>query len=115
MNHALITDMGTKRIAIPIFKNRISPLFDVAGVFHVFEINGGYIEKQYMIYTTGQSDVRLIDRLLSENINVLICGAISRNVSCCIESNGVSLIKGIVGPFGRRRGRCSGNILKKRE
>ncbi len=84
------------KIALTVWGNRISPVFDSAGTLLVAEVkNGKVADKFYRRIDSG--DVSISDILEENGIAVLICGAISRMSAGIILSSGIKLIPFITG------------------
>ncbi len=93
--------MGMKRrVIIPEYRNRISPLFDVAKTFSVFIIDGGAVCESYYLNTTGFSGRAIVECLCREAPDVVICSAISRCHAGMLTSGGIELISGVIGEIG---------------
>ncbi len=89
--------MKIQKIGIPVFHNRISPLFDVSGQFNVYLVEDRSINDEYYIKTNGFCDYEIIQRILKDNINIIICGAISCTLASYIHSQEIHLITNIIG------------------
>lgn len=85
------------KVALTIWGNRISPVFDSARKLFIAEVeNSRVIKKQYEFIDTEMiSDLAGI--LTSFGIDVLICGAISKRFSNIIETSEIKLIPFITG------------------
>jgi len=85
------------RVAMPIWNDRISPVFDCARRLVVFERG----ESDHMV----KSDVALDDvpvpcrglELARLGVNVLICGAITRSLAAALDASGVTVIPFVSG------------------
>lgn len=95
MKHAMRNSM--RKIAIPAFNNRISPLFDVSGCFAIFTADERIIGERYCIDTSGDSGFEKIERLCVESVSVIICSAISKAFAECITGKGIELFPGVIG------------------
>jgi predicted Fe-Mo cluster-binding NifX family protein len=85
------------KVAFTAWEDRISPVFDSAHMLMIADIeNEQVIGTQYEPFNP-QSVSRLIDMLKALEIEVLICGAISRTPSIVIEASGVTLISFVGG------------------
>ena len=86
------------RVLIPHWKDRISPVFDVAGTGLLVEIHD--------VREVSRTDCRIdaIDPLararqvIGYGANVIICCAISRPLELALQSSGVRVISQICGP-----------------
>ncbi len=66
-----------KRIIIPLYKDEVAPRFDLATEVMIAIVTGkGEIEEKKNIVLPRSSPEDLCHRILSEDITVLICGAI---------------------------------------
>jgi predicted Fe-Mo cluster-binding NifX family protein len=85
-------------VAASIFEGRISPLFDVARHILLVEVekNGELARRQSVIEKT--EPVARAKCIVKLGVNVLICGAISRQLEALLASNGVGLIPNTCGP-----------------
>lgn len=88
------------RVALTIWENRISPLFDAARellVVHVGE--NGMIERRHEPMDP-QRPLRLAQHLMSRRVTTLICGAISETPAQIIEAAGITLVAFVAGSVG---------------
>jgi predicted Fe-Mo cluster-binding NifX family protein len=85
------------KMALTVWGNRISPVFDAAHMLLVVEIdNTEIISRRYEPFYP-ELPTRLAVRLAEMNVVVLICGAISEIPANIIETNGIKLIPFITG------------------
>jgi len=85
------------KIAIPIWYNRISPVFDTASRFLVIDVED---EKETHRFETTLHEQDLTQRCLriqGLGIDILICGAISLPYSSMLMSLGINIIPEISG------------------
>ena len=88
---------GKMKIALAVWKNRISPLFDSSRIVLLADIdNGAVADKVYKRLKNEQPSGRAIE-LVDLGVNVLICGAISRLFACMIESHDIKIIPFVSG------------------
>jgi predicted Fe-Mo cluster-binding NifX family protein len=83
------------RVALPVWKGRISPVFDVATQVRVIEVEDGT--------PTSQRDLRLaypgrVARLEELGIDVLICAAVSRPLEAACWVAGIEVVSEVCGP-----------------
>ncbi|OGP62324.1 MAG: hypothetical protein A2V65_05255, partial [Deltaproteobacteria bacterium RBG_13_49_15] len=89
------------RIALTVWEDRISPVFDVATMILLAEIqNGGVLNKRFMPFNPGVS-WQLAEMLKEMGVSVLICGAISKVPANIISVSGIELIPFISGETER--------------
>ena len=85
------------KVALTIWGNRISPVFDSARKLLIVEVeNNKVVDRQYE-FLNAEMDSDLAKMLTDLQINVLICGAISRRYSDIIETSEIKLIPFITG------------------
>lgn len=85
------------KVALPIWNNRISPLFDNACRLVIWSTggDGGEPEEYDLRDLIPSMKVRRMKEL---GADVLICGAVSNPVACLIESAGIGLVPWVSGP-----------------
>jgi len=84
------------RIAIPVWNDRISPVFDVARTICVTDVNcasGEVTEFERHVVTT----VRPATVLAELGVKALICSAISAPLETMLSVSGIEVISGICG------------------
>ncbi|MCK5542506.1 MAG: DUF5320 family protein [Desulfobacterales bacterium] len=85
------------KIALTIWGNRISPVFDSARKLIIVEVqNNKVVNRQYELLNSEMAS-DLNETLTNLGINVLICGAISKRFSDMIETSKIKLISFITG------------------
>jgi len=88
------------KMALTVWGNRISPVFDAAHMLLVVEIENTEIINRHFEPFYPELPTRLAVRLAEMNVEVLICGAISELPANIIEANGIKLIPFITGDAG---------------
>jgi len=85
------------KLAITVWGNRVSPVFDAAGTLLVTQIeNQRIIKKEYKSFKPAiPSD--LIKILKKMRVSVLVCGAISTKPADLIVENDIKLISFVTG------------------
>ena len=85
------------KLAITVWGNRVSPVFDAAGTLLVAQIeNQGIIKKEYKSFKPAiPSD--LIKILKKMKVSVLVCGAISTKPADLIVESDIKLISFVTG------------------
>jgi predicted Fe-Mo cluster-binding NifX family protein len=82
------------KLALPIWDERISPVFDVAKRLRVVEVEDGGVVDRIDHRIGAGSHVSLLSEL---EIEVLICSAISRALETAARNAGVTVIPDICG------------------
>jgi len=85
------------KMALTVWGDRISPVFDGAHMLLVVEIENTKIINRHYEPFYPELPTRLAVRLVEMNVAVLICGAISEMPANIIETNGIKLIPFITG------------------
>lgn len=85
------------KMALTVWGNRISPVFDAAHILLVVEIENATIINRHYEPFHPESPTRLAVRLMEMNVAVLICGAISEMPANTLEANVIKLIPFITG------------------
>ena len=86
------------KIAIPIWEDVISPVLDTASMLLIVEVekNGREISR-FKKYLEEQDLVKRCLRIQGLEVDILICGAISRPFSTMLEASGINIIPEISG------------------
>ena len=86
------------RIAVPIWEDKISPVFDTALKLLVVEIKD-MREKSRFVYHIDESDLsQKCHRIRKLNLDTLICGAVSQVFLQMLLASGLDVIQEISGP-----------------
>lgn len=87
------------KIGIPVFQDRLSPVFDSSGLIRVFthQPDGRMTEGASLAIHSLLCYAR-IEAILAQHIDLLICAAISRECQILLEANGVVVLAGLFGP-----------------
>ncbi len=85
------------KVALTVWKNRISPVFDAATMFLVAEIQDGEVVNRYYESFDPERPSLLVNRLVESGVSVFICGAISEIPAAAIENSSIKLIPFISG------------------
>ena len=86
------------KIALPIWNDRISPLFDTSGRVLIFDIEGGSAGEWEEHDVQGLIPPMKVRRIKELGAGVLICGAVSNPVAHLVESAGIELVPWVSGP-----------------
>lgn len=85
------------KVAIPIWDNRVSPVFDTAGQALLVDIIDGSETARQIIHLPAADPTRGGQLLAQSGVDVLICGAISRPLETMLLSLGIDVIPWIKG------------------
>ena len=82
----------TMKIAVPIWEDRISPVFDTAARLLIVEIDSGIEVSRSIVSIDEPFLPRRAARLVEIGVDTLICGAVSRPLYALIMAERVQLI-----------------------
>lgn len=85
------------RVAIPVWQSRVSPVFDSAGRLLIFDIKNGHETSRVRRPINGLSLQGRVKRLVELDVDVLLCGAISRPLADMITASGIKVIPWMTG------------------
>lgn len=86
------------RLAIPHYRGRVSPVFDVAGNVMLIDIEKGRELRREERSLSRRDLPARAGEFLKLEANVLICGAISAPIEALLASSGVQVIGFLCGP-----------------
>lgn len=85
------------RIALPIWGDKVSPLLDTASRLLVLNEEGQLKSDRFEVSLVGMDLHTRCARIQALEIQILICGAVSRLFSVMLNGLGVHVISGISG------------------
>lgn len=85
------------RIAIPVWDDKISPVLDTASRLLIVELEDRKESSRFEIYLDEQELSRRCVRIRGMDIEILICGAVSRPFWSMLAASGINIIQGISG------------------
>ena len=85
------------RVAIPIWDDKISPVLDTASRLLVVEVEDRNEASRFEIFLEEQDLPRRCVRIRDMDVDILICGAVSRPFSNMLMASGVNIIPEISG------------------
>jgi len=88
------------KIALPIWNDRISPLFDTACRVLIWSLEGGSSGEWEEHDLRGLHPPMKVRRIKDLGADVLICGAISNPVAYLVETSEIKLVPWVSGPVG---------------
>jgi predicted Fe-Mo cluster-binding NifX family protein len=86
------------RVAVPVWGERVSPVFDVANRLLTTDIIGDDETSRSEFTLDEQEPARRAQRLVQLGVDVLICGAISEALETMLTAGGVQVVARICGP-----------------
>ena len=85
------------KIAFTVWGDRISPVFDCADTLLIVEITNKQVKNRHLESFNSAKPLFLIEKLIEQEVSLLICGAISEMPADLIENSSLKLIPFISG------------------
>ncbi len=85
-------------IAIPVWEGKVSPVFDTASRLLVLKVEDKEEKHRFETYLEEKDLMRRFDRVQGLEVDILICGAISRQFHRMLSAGGIDVIPWISGP-----------------
>ncbi len=85
-----------KKIAITVWQDRISPVFDSSQWLQVFDASGESVDSR-LEHIGDQSPLARVERLKDLDVDILICGAITRSLHMALVSSGMDVYPFVCG------------------
>ncbi len=85
------------KIAIPVVENMVSTSFDFARDMMVAEIDGDKVLERNVVRLMQSDPCMRVRQLMDHDVDVLICGAISRMLASHVNSRQIQIIPFIRG------------------
>jgi predicted Fe-Mo cluster-binding NifX family protein len=89
------------RLAVPVWTNVVSPVFDVAKHLLLVDVADGREITRQMESLGDTNLARRVESLIQMNVDLLICGSISRPLEAALLASGVQVIARISGEVER--------------
>jgi predicted Fe-Mo cluster-binding NifX family protein len=86
------------RIAIPVWEDKISPVLDAASKLLIVENEAQAESSRFEAHLFEQDMSQRCSFIRGLDLDVLICGAVSRQLSEMLKASGIKIISGISGP-----------------
>jgi len=80
------------KVAVPVWNGRVSPVFDTASRFIIFDIENGVEDSRETVLIPDVSYLARSRRLSELGVEYLICGAISNHAASLACANGMRVI-----------------------
>ncbi len=84
-------------IAIPVYKDRVSNVFDFAGSLLLVSVENGEETGRRDVALLGQAPAQRAAQVRGLDVNVVICGAVSHPLAGMIEAAGIDLLPHVTG------------------
>ena len=86
-----------KIITVPVWNKRVSNVFDFANMLMLLEVDNGVESRRLNVSLENQSLRQRVRKLKSFETDILICGAISRELADMVTSSGIQLLPYVTG------------------
>ena len=86
-------------VAIPVWQGRVSPVFDSARKLTIVQIENGISVGKSEVLLGEKLPLHRVERLVNLEVEVLICGAISRALTAMCLSSGITVLAWVSGPL----------------
>lgn len=86
-----------RTIAVTVWGQRVSPVFDSARTLLIVEIDGGTMGNMSSLAFDPDRPLELLQMLRAQQVMVVICGAVSEEPAAMLEAAGVEVIPFIAG------------------
>ena len=80
------------RLAIAVWNERVSPVFDTAGRLILVDMENGVEQGRHVEIIPEASMMQRARRLTDLGVSVLICGAISRPLATLLSTSGIRVL-----------------------
>lgn len=89
---------GARRtLAVTVWGQRISPVFDAARTLLIVEIDGKAVVSTARLTFDPERPLELVQMLLRQQVGLVICGAVSEQPAAMLEAAGIRLIPFVTG------------------
>jgi len=85
------------KVAIPVFKGRISPVFDWSRELLLLDIEPGAESVRREISLEGLDPLQRVEQLAAHRVELLVCGGISEMLLSTIETRGIRVFPWVAG------------------
>jgi len=85
------------KVAIPVWQGRVSPVLDTAGRLVVVDVEDGEEQRRGEEILSESSPMARASQLAGLDVDVLLCGAISRPLENALASSGIQLVSRLCG------------------
>jgi predicted Fe-Mo cluster-binding NifX family protein len=95
-----------QKIAVTVWGERISPVFDAARTLLIVEIVDQEVRYGIRLNFVPERVAELVRILQSQQVTLLICGAVSAQPAAMLEAGGIELVSFVAGEVGHVLAGC---------
>ena len=77
------------KLALAVWNGRISPVFDVSRQLLVLKVKNREVTDQVSVHFSNDQPVHKVRRLVDMQVDVLLCGAVSRDMAAILDAHGI--------------------------
>jgi len=88
---------AVKTLALPVWENRISPVFDSCRKIRVVSISEHGVDHDHCFWFVKESVEARVARFVEEQIDVVVCGAITRQTEELLVRRGIEVVAFVAG------------------
>ena len=77
------------KVALAVWNGRISPVFDVSRQLQIMDVQDGRVINRVTVHFANDHPVHKVQRLLDMEVDILLCGAVSRQMAAVLDSYGI--------------------------
>lgn len=101
------------KILIPIFGNDVSPRFDLSAEVYITTFDAsGQVQDERIVVLPQISAEQLCHLILTENVNVVICGGIEEEYYQYLRWKRITVYDSVIGPWAAAIAGYIANTLK---
>jgi len=86
-----------RKIAVPIFQNRVSPVLDTCKYLLIVDTEASAEKVRSTVFLSDMSLTERCNLFCKLHINIVICGGVSEIFANMLEGSHIALINGIAG------------------
>ena len=80
------------KIALAVWNGRISPVFDVSRQLLIADVENDRMTNPIDIHFSSDNPMHKVHRLRDMDVDVLLCGAVSRQLAAALDASGIRRI-----------------------
>lgn len=85
------------KIAIPLFRNRVSPRFDYSSELLIIEVERGEIIKKEKLSMTNLNPSQRVNQITANGVDKVICGGVDGFTLHQLGNKGVEVVHDVIG------------------
>ncbi|MGI6031687.1 MAG: NifB/NifX family molybdenum-iron cluster-binding protein [Eubacteriales bacterium] len=86
------------KIAVPVENGQVFGHFGKTACFAVYQVEDGAVKEKSLLDTQGSGHSALAGLLMTQNVNVLLCGGVGQGAKDALAGFGIRVVPGVSGP-----------------